>query len=83
MTHMTFRATLPNVSASPSSTALIAQNATRLREDKKISRETLAQDMGWSMDKVRAFELGLVDLALDDIDALAAALAAKPHDLFA
>jgi len=68
--------------AQPSAQTLLGQNVADLRETQGISRLSLAERLGWTIEKVSELEAGALDLDLDAIDQLAAALSASPRDLF-
>lgn len=63
---------------------LVAGNVVRLRRIRKLSAETLAARLGWTIADLSALEAAdKADLALDDIDKLAQALDVEPAALFA
>ena len=62
---------------------LIATNIRRLRLERGLTQQELAVRLGVQAVNVVELENGSrVDLTLDDLDTLAAALDAQPYDLF-
>jgi transcriptional regulator with XRE-family HTH domain len=60
---------------------VLARNVRRLREAKGLSQEKLAELADLRQAHVSEIESGLTNLTLDNLQALAAALGARPMDL--
>jgi len=58
---------------------LLGQNVRRLCEMQGISLDTLAEKLGWPSEAVDSS----LEITLDQLDELSAALDVTPHDLFA
>ncbi|KKB78172.1 hypothetical protein VW35_10900 [Devosia soli] len=65
-----------------SAAALLGQNVQRLRQAQGLDAALFAKGLGWSEASLRALEEGRLDVDLDTIDLLSAALNIAPHDLF-
>ena len=61
---------------------LLGQNVRRLCEMQGISLDALAERLGWPGQKVADLVASSLDIALDEVDELSAALGVAPHELF-
>lgn len=64
---------------SRTSRSLLAENVRALRIAQDVSQERLAQTAGFHRTYVSQIELERVNLTLDNLDKLAAALGVEPH----
>lgn len=62
---------------------LLGQNVRRLCEMQGISLDTLAEKLGWPSEAVADLIDTSLEITLDQLDELSAALDVTPHDLFA
>ena len=62
---------------------LLGQNVRRLCEMQGISLDTLAEKLGWPSEAVADLIDSSLEITLDQLDELSAALDVTPHDLFA
>ncbi|MET0439653.1 MAG: helix-turn-helix transcriptional regulator [Devosia sp.] len=62
---------------------LLGQNVRRLCEMQGISLDTLAEKLGWPSEAVADLIDSSLEITLDQLDELSAALEVTPHDLFA
>ncbi|WP_035077573.1 helix-turn-helix domain-containing protein [Devosia riboflavina] len=61
---------------------LLGQNVRRLCEMQGMSLDALAERLGWPGEKVADLLASSLDIALDQVDELSAALGVAPHELF-
>lgn len=61
---------------------LLGQNVRRLCEMQGMSLDTLAERLGWPSETITDLVASSLDIALDQLDELCAALDVTPHDLF-
>ncbi|WP_449394737.1 helix-turn-helix domain-containing protein [Devosia riboflavina] len=62
---------------------LLGQNVRRLCEMQGISLDTLAEKLGWPSEAVADLIDSSLEITLDQLDELSAALDVTPHELFA
>jgi transcriptional regulator with XRE-family HTH domain len=62
---------------------LLGQNVRRLCKMQGISLDTLAEKLGWPSEAVADLIDSSLEITLDQLDELSAALDVTPHDLFA
>jgi transcriptional regulator with XRE-family HTH domain len=65
----------------PTARELLAANVRRLREQTEVSQERLAEMAGFHRTYVSQVERGIVNITVDNIDALAATLKVPVHIL--
>lgn len=63
--------------------ALLGQNVRRLCNMQGVSLDTLAERLSWAEDMLADLKAGSLDLTLDQLDQLCAALDVTPQSLFA
>jgi len=61
---------------------LLGQNVRRLCEMQGTSLDALAQKLGWPNEAVADLVASSLEIALDQLDELSAALGVAPHELF-
>lgn len=66
-----------------SAATLLGQNVQRLCQRQGTSLDALAVRLGWTSKTVADLASSSLDITLDQLDALCAALDVTPHDLFA
>lgn len=62
---------------------LLGHNVRRLCDMQGVSLEALAERLAWPEQTLADLKAGSLDLTLDQLDQLCAALQVTPHDLFA
>ncbi|WP_316226752.1 MULTISPECIES: helix-turn-helix transcriptional regulator [unclassified Bradyrhizobium] len=60
---------------------VLGENVRRLRKAKRLSQERLAELTGLDQPHISEIEAGLINLTLDNVQALAVALGVEPSDL--
>lgn len=67
----------------PEAPRLLARNVWRLREQRLMTANALAEKLDWPLSEIDKIENGdKFDLSLDDLERLGLALMADPADLF-
>lgn len=61
---------------------LLGKNVRRLCDQQGMSLGALVERLNWSGETLSALEAGTLDITLDQLDRLAAALDTTPQDLF-
>ena len=84
MSHSATHRSSPETVTALDSLALIARNVRQLRMARKLTQTELAHLLAWPVARISLVETaGDAELALDDLDALSAALGVQPYALFA
>jgi transcriptional regulator with XRE-family HTH domain len=60
---------------------ILGTNVKRLRKAQRLSQERLAESTGLDQPHISEIEAGLINLTLDNVQALAVALGVEPSDL--
>jgi len=60
---------------------ILGKNVKQLRKAQRLSQERLAESTGLDQPHISEIEAGLINLTLDNVQALAVALGVEPSDL--
>lgn len=61
----------------------LAENVRRLRKDKKLSQERLSESCGFHRTYISQVERSIINITLDNLQRIMAALGSGPEELFA